>query len=158
MGESASARTERELAALRGEIDADLARLRARLREDADPRRLARRQPLAVLGTVASLAAVVGVSLARRVRGARGGRADRELDQIVQRVGGRLDRLPRRVRQRFRESLRKEIAEIESGPRAKRMFWESATTAATAAATLMARRFARRLLRDDGSPRSGFDR
>ena len=157
MGESASARTERELAALRGEIDADLARLRSRLRDDADPRRLARRQPLAVLGTVASLAAVVGVSLASRVRGARGGRAERDLDQIIQRAGG-LDRLPRRVRERFRDSLRKEIAEIESGPRAKRMFWESATTAATAAAKLLGRRFATRLLRDDGSRRSGFDR
>ena len=149
MGESASARTERELAALRGEIDADLARLRSRLRDDADPRRLARRQPLAVLGTVASLAAVVGVSLASRVRGARGGRAERDLDQIIQRAGGRLERLPRRVRKRFRESLRKEIREIETGPRVKRMFWESATAALTAAAALLARRFARRFVADE---------
>jgi len=152
VGESASARTERELAALRDEIDADLARLRSRLREDADPRRLVRRQPVAVFGTLASLAAVAGVSLRSRIRRPHRGRADRELDQIIQRLGGRLDRLPRRVGKRFRESLRKEVTEIETGPRVKRMFWESATAALTSAATLLARRFARRIAADDELP------
>ena len=66
MGENASARTERELAALRGEIDSDLMMLRARVANDVDPRRLARRQPVAFFGTLGSLIAVVGVALAPR--------------------------------------------------------------------------------------------
>ncbi len=152
MGESASARTERELAALRGEIDADLAYLRARLSEDVDPRRIARRQPLAVFGTIGSLAAVVGIALASRVRSARQARGEKELDQIVQRLGGRLDRLKGGTRKRFREALRKEIGEVETGPRAKQMFWESATAALTSAATLLAQRFASRLTADDELP------
>ena len=40
MGESPSARTERELAELRGEIDADLDALLRRARSDIDPRTL----------------------------------------------------------------------------------------------------------------------
>jgi len=152
VGESASARTERELAALRGEIDADLAYLRSRLSEDVDPRRIARRQPLAVFGTLGSLAAVVGIALASRVRSARQARGEKELDQIVQRLGGRLDRLKGGTRKRFREALRKEIGEVETGPRAKQMFWESATAALTSAATLLAQRFASRLTADDELP------
>jgi type VI protein secretion system component VasF len=152
MGESASARTERELAALRGDIDRDLATLRTRLSEDVDPRRLARRQPVAVVGTLGSLAAVVGVALASRIRSARRARGENELDQIVQRLGGRLDQLKGRTRKRFREALRKEIAEVESGPRAKQMFWESATAALTSAAALLAQRFASRLTADDELP------
>jgi len=152
VGESASARTERELAALRREIDTDLAYLRARLSEDVDPRRLARRQPVAVFGTLASVAAVVGVALASRVKSFRRSRSETEIDQIVQRLGGRLDQLKGRTRKRFREALRKEIGDVESGPRAKQMFWESATAGLTSAAALLAQRFASRLAADDELP------
>ena len=152
MGENASARTERELAALRGEIDSDLMMLRARVANDVDPRRLARRQPVAFFGTLGSLIAVVGVALASRVRGARRARGEKELDQIIQRLGGRLDRLKGRTRKRFRESLRKEIGEVESGPRAKQMAWEAAAAALTSAATLLARRFASRVATDEELP------
>ena len=152
MGETASARTERELASLRREIDTDLDYLLARVRDDADPRNLARRQPLAVFGTLGSLAAIVGVAFASRVKSFRRSRTEKELDQVVQRLGGRLDQLKGRARKRFRETLKKEIAEVEEGPRAKQMVWESATAALTAAATLLARRFVSRLTGDDELP------
>jgi hypothetical protein len=149
VGETASARTERELAELRGQINADLDYLLARVRDDADPRNLARRQPLAVFGTLGSLAAIVGIAFASRVKSFRRSRTETELDQIVERLGGRLDRLKGRARKRFRETLKKEIAEVETGPRAKQMIWESATAAVTAAATLFARRFVSRLTGDE---------
>ena len=154
MGESASARTERELAALRGEIDTDVDYLLARIRNDVDPRNLARRQPLAVFGTLGSLAAIVGIAFASRVKSFRRSRTEKELDQIVARLGGRLDRLKGRARKRFRETLKNEIAEVETGPRAKQMVWESAAAALTAAATLFARRFVSRLTGDDELPDS----
>ena len=154
MGETASARTERELAELRGQINADLDYLLARVRDDADPRNLARRQPVAVFGTLGSLAAVVGVALAARVKSFRKSRTETELDQVIERLGGRLDRLKGRARKRFRETLKNEIAEVETGPRAKQMVWESATAALTAAATLFARRFASRLTGDEEPPDS----
>ena len=154
MGETASARTERELAALRGQIDTDLDYLLARVRDDADPRNLARRQPIAVFGTLGSVAAIVGVALAARVKSFRRSRTEKELDQIVARLGGRLDRLKGRARKRFRETLKKEIEEVETGPRAKQMAWESATAALTAAATLFARRFVSRLTSDEELPDS----
>jgi hypothetical protein len=154
VGETASARTERELAALRGEIDADLDHLLARLRDDADPRNLARRQPIAVFGTLGSLAAIVGVALASRVKSFRRSRTEKELDQIVQRLGGRLDQLKGRTRKRFRDTLKKEIEEVETGPRAKQMIWETAGAALTAAATLFARRFVSRLAGDEELPGS----
>ena len=154
MGETASARTERELAELRGQINADLDYLLARVRDDADPRNLVRRQPVAVFGTLGSLAAIVAVALASRVKSFRRSRTEKELDQIVQRLGGRLDRLKGSARKRFRETLKKEIEEVETGPRAKQMFWESATAALTAAATLFARRFVSRLTGDEELPDS----
>jgi len=154
VGETASARTERELAELRGQIDTDLDYLLARLRDDADPRNLARRQPIAVFGTLGSVAAVVGIALASRVKSFRRSRTEKELDQIVQRLGGRLDRLKGRARKRFRETLKSEIEEVETGPRAKQMIWESATAALTAAATLFARRFVSRLSGDEDLPDS----
>jgi hypothetical protein len=147
-----SARTERELARLRGAIDADVTELRSRISRDIDPRRLARRQPVAVFGTVGAVIAVLGFAVASRVKSFRRRRTETELDQVVQRVGGRLDRLKGRTRKRFRESLRKEIGEVESGPRAKQMFWETATAALTAGATLLARRFASRLAADEELP------
>jgi hypothetical protein len=148
VGETASARTERELAALRGEIDADLDYLLVRVREDADPRNIARRQPVAFFGTLGSVAAILGLAFASRVKSFRRTRTEKELDQIITRLGGRLDRLKGRARKRLRETLRKEIDEVETGPRAKQMAWESATAALTAAATLLARRFASRLTGD----------
>ncbi len=154
MGETASARTERELAELRGQINADLDYLLARIRDDADPRNLARRQPIAVFGTLGSLAAIVGIAFASRVKSFRRSRTETELDQIVQRLGGRLDRLKGRTRKRFRETLKNEIAEVETGPRAKQMVWESVTAALTAAATLFARRFVSRLTGDEELPDS----
>ena len=154
MGETASARTERELAELRGQIDTDLDYLLARLRDDADPRNLARRQPIAVFGTLGSLAAIVGIAFASRVKTFRRSRTEKDLDQIVERLGGRLDRLKGRARKRLRETLKKEIAEVEEGPRAKQMIWESATAALTAAATLFARRFVSRLTGDEELPDS----
>jgi hypothetical protein len=154
VGETASARTERELAELRGQINADLDYLLARVRDDADPRNLARRQPVAVFGTLGSLAAVVGVALAARVKSFRKSRTEKELDQVIERLGGRLDRLKGRARKRFRETLKDEIAEVETGPRAKQMVWESATAALTAAATLFARRLVSRLTGDEEPPDS----
>ena len=154
MGETTSARTERELAELRGQIDADLDYLVARIRDDADPRNLARRQPIAVFGTLGSLAAIVGIAFASRVKSFRRSRTETELDQVIQRLGGRLDRLKGRTRKRFRETLKKEIEEVETGPRAKQMVWESATAALTAAATLFARRFVSRLTGDEELPDS----
>jgi hypothetical protein len=154
VGETASARTERELAALRAEIDTDFDYLLARLRDDADPRNLVRRQPLAVFGTLGSVAAVVGIAVASRAKSFRRSRTEKELDQIVGRLGGRLDRLKGGARKRFRETLKKEIEEIETGPRAKQMAWESATAALTAAATLLARRFVSRLTGNEELPGS----
>jgi hypothetical protein len=154
VGETASARTERELAELRGQINADLDYLLARVRDDADPRNLARRQPIAVFGTLGSLAAIVGVAFASRIKSFRRSRTEKELDQVIERLGGRLDRLKGRARKRFRETLKKEIAEVETGPRAKQMVWESATAALTAAATLFARRFVSRLTGDEELPDS----
>ncbi len=149
MGESASARTERELAELRGAIDADLRALAARAKADADPRALARRRPLAVLGALGSLAALAAVRVAGRARQTGTRRTDAELDVLIARVGGRLDRLKGKTRKRLRESLRKEVAEVEEGPRAKRAAWAAVTAALTAALTVAARRFARRLVGDD---------
>jgi hypothetical protein len=154
VGETASARTERELAELRGQIDADLDYLLARVRDDADPRNLARRQPVAVFGTLGSLAAIVGLALATRVKSFRRSRTEKELDQIIERLGGRVDRLKGRARKRLRETLKKEIAQVETGPRAKQMAWESATAALTAAATMFARRFVSRLTGDEELPDS----
>jgi len=154
VGETASARTERELAELRGQINADLDHLLARVRDDADPRNLARRQPVAVFGTLGSLAAIVGIAFASRVKSFRRSRTEKELDQVIERLGGRLDRLKGRARKRFRETLKKEIAEVETGPRAKQMIWESAAAALTAAATLIARRFVSRLTGDEELPDS----
>jgi len=139
---------------LRGEIDTDVDYLLARIRNDVDPRNLARRQPLAVFGTLGSLAAIVGIAFASRVKSFRRSRTEKELDQIVERLGGRLDRLKGRARKRFRETLKNEIAEVETGPRAKQVVWESAAAALTAAATLFARRFVSRLTGDDELPDS----
>ena len=64
MGESPSARTERELADLRRKIDDDVDALIERAKSDVDPRNLLRRQPVATLGGLGSIAALAGVTIA----------------------------------------------------------------------------------------------
>jgi len=152
LGESPSARTERELADLRASLDVDLAELRTRLREDVDPRNLVRRQPLAVFGTLGSIAAVGAVTVARGVRERRLRRGDTDLDAVISRLGGRVDKLTGKARKRLRSTLRKEIAVVEQGPKAQQMLWESASGALTAALTLLASRFASRLVGDEELP------
>ena len=155
MGESASARTERELADLRASINVDLSEIQTRVREDLDPRRLVRRQPVAVLGTLGSLAAVAAVGVARGVRERRLRRSDTELDAVIARLGGRVDKLKGRARKRLRETLRNEIGEVEQGPRAQQALFTAVSTAVTAALTLVARRFASRLVGDEELPDEG---
>jgi hypothetical protein len=152
LGESPSARTERELADLRASIDVDLTELRTRVREDLDPRRLARRQPVAVVGTLGSLAAVAVVSVMRGVRERRLRRSDTELDAVIARLGGRVDKMKGRARKRLRETLRNEIGEVEQGPKAQQAIFSAVSTAVTAALTLVARRFAARLVGDEELP------
>ena len=149
MGEKPSARTERELADLRASIDVDLQELRTRLREDVDPRELARRQPVAVFGTLGSMVALGAVTVARGMRERRLRRSDTDLDAVIARLGGRVDKLKGGARKRLRETLRKEIGEVEQGPRARQAMWTSVSAALTAALTLVARRFASRLVGDE---------
>lgn len=153
MGESPSARTERELADLRASLDLDLRELQTRVREDVDPRRLMRRQPVAVLGTLGSIAALGVVTTVRGLRERRLRRADTDLDAVIARLGGRVDRLKGKARKRLRETLRKEIAEVEQGPKAQQALWNAATGALTAALTLVARRFASRMVGDEELPK-----
>ena len=156
MGESPSARTERELADLRRQIDGDIDALIERAKADLDPRNLVRRQPVAALGALGSVAALAGVTVARRVREARRRTPDSEIERIAERLGGRVDRLKGRARRRFRESLRKEIADVRDHRRGPReALWGAVMAAIAAAATTFARRFAGRLAgddREDGAP------
>src|SRR4030081_43812 len=127
MGESPSARTERELAELRRTIDDDVDALIERAKSDVDPRNLVRRQPVAALGTLGSIAALAGVTVARRVRDARRRTPDSEIERIAERLGGRIDRLKGRARKRFREQLRNEIADVQDEPRGpKEELWGAA--------------------------------
>ena len=66
MGESPSARTQRELADLRRQIDDDVDALVERAKSDVDPRNLLRRQPVAAFGALGSVAALAGVTIAIR--------------------------------------------------------------------------------------------
>jgi hypothetical protein len=149
LGESPSARTERELADLRASLDVDLSELRTRIREDVDPRNLVRRQPAAVLGTLGSVLAVGAVGIARGVRERRLRRSDTELDAIIARLGGRVDKLRGKARKRLRATLRQEIGEVEQGPKAQQALFTAISTAVTSALTLVARRFASRLVGDE---------
>jgi hypothetical protein len=146
LGESASARTERELAELRSAIDRDVDAILGRVREDVDPRSLLRRQPLAVIGSAASVAVATAVGIVTKARAKK--RAQIELDVLVERVGGRLGKLKGKSRDRFRKELQKELAQIErTGP--KEVLWGAAAAALTAMATTFAQGFGQRLLRDE---------
>jgi outer membrane translocation and assembly module TamA len=157
LGESPSARTDRELGELRQAIDADLRALEERLRQDADPRRLARRNPLAVFGALASVLAIGTVSTVRSLADRGRVRSDKDIDALIARLGGRVNKLRGPARRRFRKQLREEIGEIDEGPRARQLVWESAAAAITAALTLVARRFASRLVADDELPAETID-
>ncbi|HEY6204080.1 MAG TPA: hypothetical protein VI056_13700 [Candidatus Limnocylindria bacterium] len=152
MGESPSARTERELADLRASLDVDLSELRTRFREDVDPRNLVRRQPAAVFGTLGSMLAIGAVGIARGVRERRIRRSDTDLDAVIARLGGRADKLKGKARKRLRDALRSEIGEVEQGPKARQAIFQAVSTAVTAALTLVARRFASRLVGDEDLP------
>jgi hypothetical protein len=152
LGESPSARTERELADLRASLDVDLSELRTRIREDVDPRNLVRRQPAAVFGTLGSMLAIGAVAITRGVRERRIRRSDTDVDAVIARLGGRVDKLTGKARKRLRETLRKEIGEVEQGPKAQQAIFQAVSTAVTAALTLVARRFASRLVGDEDLP------
>lgn len=153
MGESPSARTERELTELRGRISADVDVLLARVREDADPRNIIRRQPVAAFGALGSVAALAAAAVTRRVRNSRHKRPDTEIERVIERLGGRVDRLKGRARKRLREQIRGEMANAvdeKRGP--KEALWGAGMAAVTAAATTFAKGFATRLTGDDAVP------
>lgn len=152
MGESPSARTERELSALRSTIDSDVRLLTERVKEDVDPRRLARRNPLAVFGAAGSVVAIGTVGVLRRLAERSRLRSDADIDALIARVGGRVSRLRGRARKRLRKELRQEIGEIEQAPKLRTVVLQSVSGALTAALTLVARRFASRLIADEELP------
>lgn len=144
MGESESARTERELRALRGQIDTDVALLKERARADLDVRDLARRRPVPVLsGAAAAGALVVGV-IAKRVSDARKRRPVSEIDDLIHRLGGRVDKMKKKQRERLRESIRKEVGEVETGTKLERSAWGALTAGLAALAAALARNSIRR--------------
>jgi hypothetical protein len=157
LGESPSARTDRELGELRRAIDADLRALEERLRQDADPRRLAKRNPLAVFGALGTVLAIGTVTTVRSLADRGRVRSDKDIDALIARLGGRVSKLRGPARKRLRKQLREEIGEIDQGPRARQMIWQSASTAITTALTLVARRFASRLVADDELPAETID-
>ena len=158
MGESSSARTDRELAELRQAIDADLRALEERLRADIDPRRLAKRNPIAVFGALGSVLAIGTVTTVRSLAERSRLRSDKDVDALVARLGGRVNKLRGRARSRFRKQLRQEMGEVEQGPRVRQMAWKAAATAMTTALTLVARRFASRLVADEDLPAEATSR
>jgi hypothetical protein len=157
VGESPSARTDRELGELRRTIDSDLRALEERVREDLDPRRLAKRNPLAVFGALASVLAIGGVTTTRSLAARSMVRNDKDIDGLIARLGGRVNKLRGRARKRLRSQLREEISEIQQDPKVKQMVWGSAATAITTALTLVARRFASRLVADEDLPTDAID-
>jgi hypothetical protein len=133
-------------------LDVDLSELRTRIREDVDPRNLVRRQPAAVFGTLGSMLAIGAVAITRGVRERRIRRSDTDVDAVIARLGGRVDKLTGKARKRLRETLRKEIGQVEQGPKAQQAIFQAVSTAVTAALTLVARRFASRLVGDEDLP------
>ncbi len=152
MGQNDSARTERELRALRGQIETDLAQLRERVREDLDPREFVRRNPVPVIGGAAAAATLVAAAIARRVSSARRRRPMTEIDDLIHRLGGRAEKMKRKQRQRLRESIRKEIGAVEMGAKLERTAWAAATAGLTAIATALAQWSARRFFREPPRP------
>jgi hypothetical protein len=146
VGESPSARTQRELADLRAAIDRDVDALIAHARSDVDPRNLVRRSPLAVLGSLGSIATAVALGVRRRARSSK--KAEATLDAMLERVGDRFDRLKGKTRRQFRKQLQKEMAEVE-GTSTRDVAIEAVSGALTAVAATMATNFAKRLLGDE---------
>jgi hypothetical protein len=146
LGESPSARTQRELGDLRSAIDRDVDAVIARVREDIDPRNLVRRQPLAVLGSLGSVAAAAALGILTKQRDKEKERIT--LDVLTERVGGRLGKMKGDARKRFRKELQKELAEVEkTGPKAA--LWGAVAAALTALATDVAQRLGKRVLGDE---------
>jgi hypothetical protein len=157
MGESPSARTERELSRLRSSIDSDLRLLEARLKEDVDPRRLVRRNPIAAFGALGSVLAIGVVTITRAISERRRRRSDVDIDALIARLGGRVDRLRGRARKRLRNQLRDEIGEVAQPPKPQRLLWQSLSAAVTAGLTLVAQRLASRLIADEDLPTETID-
>ena len=157
MGESPSARTQRELEALRSSIDSDVQLLQERLREDVDPRRLARRNPVAVFGGLASVLAIGVVTTVRSLAERKSRRSDTDIDALIARLGGRVNKLRGRARKRLRSQLRDEIGDIQRAPKSQQMLLETVSGALTAALALVARRFASRLVGDEELPTEPID-
>jgi hypothetical protein len=157
MGESSSARTERELSALRSSIDSDIRLLQDRVKEDADPRRLVQRNPIAVFGALASVLAIGVVTTVRGFaeRGRR--RDDKDIDALIARLGGRVNKLRGRARKRLQKQLREEIGEIEQQPSPVTIATNAISSAVTAGLTLLAQRFASRLVADEDLPPETYD-
>lgn len=152
MGESPSARTQRELEALRSSIDSDVRLLQERLREDADPRRLAQRNPIAVFGGLASVMAIGVVTTVRSLQERKRRRSDTDIDALIARLGGNMNKLRGRARKRLRSQLRQEIGDVQEPPKPQQLLIQSLSGALTAALTLVARRFASRLVGDEELP------
>lgn len=157
MGESPSARTQRELEALRSSIDSDVQLLQERLREDVDPRRLVRRNPVAVFGGLASVMAIGVVTTVRSLQERKSRRSDTDIDALIARLGGNMNKLRGRARKRLRSQLRQEIGDVQEAPKPQQMLVQSVTAALTAAFTLVARRFASRLVGDEELPSDPVD-
>ena len=155
MGESDSARTERELRALRGQIDTDISLLKERVRDDLDVREFAQRRPIPVIGGAAAAATVAIGLAARRVAEARRRRPMSEIDQVIHRLGGRVDRLKKKQRERLRDSIRKEIGEVEMGSKIERTVWEALTAGLVGLATALAQSSVRRFFAERPRERVG---
>ncbi|MEK7863879.1 MAG: hypothetical protein AAB295_11520 [Chloroflexota bacterium] len=131
--------------------------LEERVREDFDPRRLARRNPVAVFGALASVLAIGGVTTVRSLNQRAMVRSDSDVDALIASLGGRVSKLRGRARKRFRKQLRQEIGRVERGTKPQQLITEAVSGALTAALTLVARRFASRLIADEELPAETID-
>lgn len=148
MGKGDAARTERELAELRGRIAREVALLKERAREDLDVRRLLARRPVPILGGAAAAATLLVASVARRIGEARRRRPMREIDLVIERLGGRADKLKKKQRERLRESIRRQIGEAEMGTKLERVVWAAVAASLSALAAALARRSASAFFRE----------
>ena len=150
MGENATDRTQRELVELRAAIERDVDAVVARARDDAKPANLVRRQPAAVFGTLGSLGLLAGVAVAKKVRERRARKPDSEIELLITRLGGNIEKLRGRARKRLREAIRNEISEVEKPKRSvQEALWGAGMAGLTAGATALARGFARRITGDE---------